>query len=117
MLNARHLAPRMVFLLLAVIVLGFVAACGQRTGSPGGAAPRGSEAAGAAPVAVNPEQIANFYRGKTVTIIVGFSPGGGFDTTARILGRHLGNHIPGNPAIIVENMDGAGSLIAANHIC
>jgi len=57
-----------------------------------------------------------FYRGKTVRIIVGFSPGGGFDTYARAIARHLGKHIPGNPAIIVENMTGAGSLIAANHV-
>lgn len=56
-----------------------------------------------------------FYKGKTVHIIVGFSPGGGFDTYARIIARHMGKHIPGGPTIIVENMPGAGSLIAANH--
>ncbi|HEV8306297.1 MAG TPA: tripartite tricarboxylate transporter substrate-binding protein [Methylomirabilota bacterium] len=58
----------------------------------------------------------DFYRGKTVRIVVGFSAGGGFDTFARTLGRHLGRHLPGNPTIIVENMPGAGSLIAANHL-
>jgi len=58
----------------------------------------------------------SFYKGKTAKIIVGFSPGGGFDTYARAIARHLGKHIPGNPAIIVENMTGAGSLIAANHV-
>jgi tripartite-type tricarboxylate transporter receptor subunit TctC len=57
-----------------------------------------------------------FYRGKTVRIIVGFSAGGGFDTYSRVIARHLGKHIPGNPTIIVENMTGAGSLIAANHL-
>ena len=57
-----------------------------------------------------------FYRGKVVRIIVGFSPGGGFDTYARTLSRYLGKYIPGNPPIIVENMTGAGSLISANHI-
>jgi tripartite-type tricarboxylate transporter receptor subunit TctC len=57
-----------------------------------------------------------FYKGKTVRIVVGFSPGGGFDTYSRAIARHLGRHIPGNPAIIVENMTGAGSLIAANHV-
>lgn len=56
-----------------------------------------------------------FYKGKTVRIIVGFSAGGGFDTYARIIARHMGKHIPGGPTIIVENMPGAGSLIAANH--
>jgi tripartite-type tricarboxylate transporter receptor subunit TctC len=58
----------------------------------------------------------DFYRGKTVRIIVGFSAGGGFDTFARTFGRHLGRHLPGNPTVIVENMAGAGSLIAANHL-
>jgi tripartite-type tricarboxylate transporter receptor subunit TctC len=57
-----------------------------------------------------------FYRGKVVRIIVGFSAGGGFDTYARTLSRYMGKYIPGNPTIIVENMVGAGSLIAANHV-
>lgn len=57
-----------------------------------------------------------FYKDKTVRIIVGFSAGGGFDTYARIIGRHIPKHIPGGPAIIVENMTGAGSLVAANHV-
>jgi tripartite-type tricarboxylate transporter receptor subunit TctC len=57
-----------------------------------------------------------FYRGKTVRIVVGFSPGGGFDVYSRAIGRHLGKHLPGNPNVIVENMTGAGSLVAANHI-
>lgn len=57
---------------------------------------------------------ADFYRGKTVTIVVGFAPGGGYDISARIVARHLGKHIPGNPNIIVENRPGAGSLVAAN---
>jgi tripartite-type tricarboxylate transporter receptor subunit TctC len=56
-----------------------------------------------------------FYKGKTVRVIVGFSAGGGFDTYARVIARHIGKHVPGNPAVIVENMAGAGSLIAANH--
>jgi tripartite-type tricarboxylate transporter receptor subunit TctC len=53
-----------------------------------------------------------FYKGKTVHIVVGFSPGGGYDTYARMLARHFGNHIPGKPNIVVENMPGAGSLKA-----
>lgn len=56
------------------------------------------------------------YEGKTVRIIVGLAAGGGFDTYARVLSRHLGKHLPGNPTIIVENMVGAGSLISANHL-
>lgn len=58
----------------------------------------------------------SFYKGKNVRIIVGLSAGGGYDTYTRAIARHLGKHIPGNPTILVENMVGAGSLIAANHL-
>jgi tripartite-type tricarboxylate transporter receptor subunit TctC len=57
-----------------------------------------------------------FYQGKTIRVVVGFSAGGGFDTYSRMIARHLGKHIPGNPTVIVENMPGAGSLIAANYL-
>src|SRR5262245_59790417 len=57
-----------------------------------------------------------FYKGKTVRIVVGFSAGGGFDTYSRAIARHMPNHIPGNPTIVVENMPGAGSLISANYL-
>ena len=56
------------------------------------------------------------FEGKTVRIIVGYSAGGGYDLYARAISRHMGKHIPGQPAIIVENMTGAGSLICANHL-
>jgi tripartite-type tricarboxylate transporter receptor subunit TctC len=56
------------------------------------------------------------FKGKTIRLIVGLAPGGGYDTYSRLIARHLGKHIPGNPVVAVENMDGAGSLIAANHI-
>jgi tripartite-type tricarboxylate transporter receptor subunit TctC len=58
----------------------------------------------------------DFYRGKVIRLIVGFSAGGGFDTFARTVARYMGKYVPGNPTVIVENMTGAGSLIAANHI-
>ena len=58
----------------------------------------------------------DFYQSKTIRLIVGFAAGGGFDTYSRAIARHLGRHISGNPSIVVENMTGAGSLIAANHI-
>ncbi|HEX6800848.1 MAG TPA: tripartite tricarboxylate transporter substrate-binding protein [Candidatus Binatia bacterium] len=58
----------------------------------------------------------NFYKGKTVRVIVGGSAGGGYDTYTRTIARHLGKHIPGNPAFVVENMTGAGSIIAANYV-
>src|SRR4029434_1201391 len=57
-----------------------------------------------------------FYQGKVLRIIVGFDPGGGYDTYTRLVARHLGKHIPGNPSVVVENMAGANSLICANHI-
>jgi len=59
---------------------------------------------------------APYYEGKTIKLIVGFSAGGGFDTYSRLIGRHLSKHIPGNPSIVVENMTGAASLLAANHV-
>jgi tripartite-type tricarboxylate transporter receptor subunit TctC len=59
---------------------------------------------------------APYYEGKSIRLIVGFSAGGGFDTYSRLIGRHLGRHIPGNPSIVVENMTGAASLVAANHV-
>lgn len=57
-----------------------------------------------------------FYRGKTIRIIVGTGAGGGYDLYSRTLARHFGKHIPGNPVVVVENMTGAGGLIAANHL-
>ena len=60
------------------------------------------------------DTVADFYRGKTVTLVVGYGPGGGYDVYARLVGRHLGRHIPGNPNVVVQNMPGAGSLRAVN---
>jgi tripartite-type tricarboxylate transporter receptor subunit TctC len=60
--------------------------------------------------------IDEYYRGKTIRIIVGLSAGGGFDVYARTIARHMGKHIAGNPGFIVENMAGAGSMIAANYV-
>ena len=59
---------------------------------------------------------AQSFQGKTVTIIVGYKAGGGYDATARMLARHLPKHLPGKPTVIVQNMPGANSIIAANHI-
>ncbi|HXV81363.1 MAG TPA: hypothetical protein VEG60_15910 [Candidatus Binatia bacterium] len=57
-----------------------------------------------------------FFKGKTIRFVVGFAAGGGFDTYTRLIARHFGKHVPGNPSTVVENMTGAGSLIAANYI-
>src|SRR5215207_5747338 len=59
---------------------------------------------------------ANFYEGKTISIVVGFSPGGGYDRYARLLARHLNKYIPGKPSVVVQNMPGAGSLVAVRHL-
>ena len=56
-----------------------------------------------------------FYKGKTVRILVPYSPGGGFDTNARVVARHLPKHIPGEPSMIVQNMPGGGGLVALNY--
>ena len=58
----------------------------------------------------------DFYKGKQVSIIVGFGPGGGYDAYARLLGRHIGGHIPGRPNVVVQNMEGAGSVRASNYV-
>lgn len=58
--------------------------------------------------------VADFYRGKTVAILVGFAAGGGYDIAARVIAKHIGKHIPGHPSVIVDNRPGGGSLVAAN---
>ncbi len=62
------------------------------------------------------QDVASFYKGKQVTIVVGSSPGGGYDTYARLIARYMPKHIPGNPTVVVSNMPGAGSNVAADHI-
>ena len=57
-----------------------------------------------------------FYHGKTVTLVVGYAAGAGYDFYGRLTARHLGRHIPGQPAVVVQNMPGAGSILAANHV-
>ena len=58
----------------------------------------------------------DFYQGKTIRFIVGYAPGGGYDTYTRAIARYIGKYIPGHPAAVVENMEGAGSLLAANYM-
>jgi len=62
------------------------------------------------------DDVADFYKGKTVSVVIGYPAGGGFDTTARLLMRHMSRHLPGNPAMIAKNVPGAGSLRAANYL-
>lgn len=70
-------------------------------------------------LAISPPLLAqqeSFYKGKTMRIVVGFTPGGGFDLWARAIAQHISKHIPGNPQVMVQNMPGAGSMTAANYV-
>ncbi|HEU4637355.1 MAG TPA: hypothetical protein VFS84_00760, partial [Candidatus Binatia bacterium] len=58
----------------------------------------------------------DFYSGKTIRLIVATTPGGGFDAYSRMLSRHMGKHIPGNPTFVVENMPGAAFMIGTNYL-
>lgn len=108
--------------ILATLML-VAAACGGSTTpaatAPATAAPSAA-AATAAPTAAPTQDptaaLAAFYTGKTVKVVIGYDPGGGYDTYARTLAAHIGRHIPGNPTVIVENMPGAGSIKAANYL-
>lgn len=62
------------------------------------------------------DAVTNFYKGKAMTVVVGSSPGGGYDQYSRLLGRHMGRHIPGRPSFITKNMPGAGGLRALNFV-
>jgi tripartite-type tricarboxylate transporter receptor subunit TctC len=63
-----------------------------------------------------PARAADFYQGKQITIVVGFTTGGTYDASARLWSRYLGKHLAGNPSVIVRNMPGSGSLVATNHL-
>ena len=62
------------------------------------------------------QSVEEFYKGKRITITVGYGPGGGYDVFARLLARHMGKYIPGNPQMVVQNMPGAGSLTSVNYL-
>lgn len=66
--------------------------------------------------AAHAQSPADFYKGKTVNLVVGFSPGGGYDQYARLLARHIGKYTPGNPNYVVQNAPGAGSLTAVRRV-
>ena len=70
--------------------------------------------AAAVPVGARAQSGTDFYKGRTIELYIGYTTGGGYDVYARLLARHMGRHIPGNPNIVAKNMEGAGSLRAAN---
>ena len=75
-----------------------------------------SVASSFAPPAARSDEVSDFYAGKNVQLVIGYATGGGYDDYARMLGRHIGRHIPGNPTVVVQNMPGAGSIRAANYL-
>jgi tripartite-type tricarboxylate transporter receptor subunit TctC len=66
--------------------------------------------------AAEADPVADFYQGKDVTIIISSSPGGGYDTLARAIAKHIGSHLPGHPTFTIKNMPGAGGIVAANYL-
>src|SRR5262245_55865464 len=68
------------------------------------------------PAAAQGEAIADFYKGKTLRIIIGYAPGGGYDIYGRVFAEFFGRYLPGNPTIVAQNMTGAGSFIAARYL-
>src|SRR5688572_2018273 len=66
--------------------------------------------------AANADPVAEFYKDKQIKIIIGNAAGGDYDIGGRILARHIGNHIPGNPSVIVQNMPGASTVTATNFL-
>jgi tripartite-type tricarboxylate transporter receptor subunit TctC len=124
-LASEECGSRCLLVLLAALGLALVACSRAAPGlSDGAAAPAAGRAAAkpaapaAPPAAEQPaaESTDRFYAGKTVRVIVGFSAGGNYDIWARVLARYMPKYLPGNPTMVVENMTGAGSLIAANYL-
>ena len=62
------------------------------------------------------QPVDDFYRGRNLMLVVGYGPGGGYDVYARVMARFIGRHVPGNPNVVVQNMPGAGSLLATNFL-
>jgi tripartite-type tricarboxylate transporter receptor subunit TctC len=125
MTNTRLLTWSLTLLLLAACTPA------APSGSPISASPAGSPISASPSIAVVPspspvaaanpatfdeQAVANFYRGKTVRMVVGYSAGGGNDVVSRILARHLPSYIPGNPTIVVENKPGAATMLAVNTV-
>ena len=70
----------------------------------------------ATPLSAQSDPVADFYRGKTVTLVISTSPGGEYDLHGRLIGRFIGRHIPGAPTVVPQNMPGGGGVVAANYI-
>ena len=109
------------WLVAAVLLLAACAGTARapRTAPADGAAtpvPAAGATATIATAAGDEPAVASFYRGKTIRLLVGTAAGGSYDVIARVVARHLGKQVPGNPTVIVENMPGANTLVAANYM-
>src|SRR3954451_6445520 len=109
-------------LLVAILV---ILACGSGGASrpppvaeptPGVVGPATESASPGVPPASDDRGVASFYQGKTVRIVVGYPPGGGFDVISRVIAKTFPKYIPGNPTVIVENMPGAASMVGLNYV-
>jgi tripartite-type tricarboxylate transporter receptor subunit TctC len=67
-------------------------------------------------VPAHADPVEDFYKGRTITVLIGYSPGGSYDSAGRVLARHMGRHIPGNPSLVPQNMPGAGTLNLVNYL-
>src|SRR5438309_2565871 len=70
----------------------------------------------AQPIAARAQSSADFYRGKTINLLIGVNVGGSYDRDARLIARYLGSHIPGNPTVVPQNMIGGGGIVMANYL-
>lgn len=102
--------------LFALVALALAAQACAPAATPMGEVPKEEPALRQPTGALDEKAMADYFGGKTVRFVVGFAPGGGFDTYARAIARHIGKHIPGKPAVIVDNMTGGASLVAANYV-
>jgi tripartite-type tricarboxylate transporter receptor subunit TctC len=121
-MHHKHWATTLGWSLVVVLALG---ACSRSPAAPAAkpaatepaaAQPAAPAAASAASAATDDQAVADFYRGRVVRLIVGLPAGGGYDAYARNVARVMGKYIPGNPTIVVENMAGASSVVASNHV-
>src|SRR5882672_12229697 len=98
------------------LVMGRILGMNGRTRASASVAASVMLAAAALTPAHAADAVADFYKGKTVQVLVGFGPGGGYDLYARTLARYLGRHIPGNPTVVPQNMPGAGGIKVMNYL-
>jgi tripartite-type tricarboxylate transporter receptor subunit TctC len=108
--------PAALRLAIPLAALLALVACGAGAGTRGSPSDGAPAAQPAAQAGSGDRAVTDFYRGKTLHLVVGYDAGGGYDTYSRVIARYLGKHVPGNPNVIVENRPGAGGLVATNYL-